>query len=111
MTVIAVVAPDSLRAEFPFRGLITDHENKLLAAFAMARMFQRMRTGQSITAGLLTDSELPLLAREHHRAKLRGFYRRRQGRRGLGSGQHRQGRGHADDRVRPPPPRRSGHPR
>ena len=74
MTVIAMMAPDNLRAEFPFRELISDHENKLLAAFSMARMFQRMRAGQSITAGFLADSDLPRLAREHHQAKLRGFY-------------------------------------
>lgn len=74
MTVIAMMAPDRLRAEFPFRELITDHENKLLAAFAMARMLQRMRAGQSITAGVLTDSDLPQLARQHNQAKLRGFY-------------------------------------
>lgn len=74
MAVIAMMAHDGLRAEFPFRELITDHENKVLAAIAMARMFQRMRVGQSITAGILTDSDLPRLAREHHQAKLRGFY-------------------------------------
>ena len=33
-----------------------------------------MRTGQSITDGILSDSDLPGLAREHHHAKLRGFY-------------------------------------
>ena len=74
MTVMAMMAPDSLRAEFPFRELITDHENKLFAAFAIARMFQRLLAGQSITTGILTDSDLPRLAREHRQAKLRGFY-------------------------------------
>jgi AbiV family abortive infection protein len=74
MAVMAMSASDTLRAEFPFRELITDHENKLLAAFAMARMFQRMRAGQSIAVGFLSDEDLPRLAREHHQIKLRGFY-------------------------------------
>jgi AbiV family abortive infection protein len=74
LTVIAMMAPDSLRAEFPFRQLITAHQDKLLAAHALARMLWRMRNGQPIYMGMLSDGDLPELAREHDRAKQRGFY-------------------------------------
>lgn len=74
MTVIAMIAPDSVRAESPFRQLIRDHQDKLLAAHALARMLSRMRNGEPVVAGLLADGDLLGLAREHDKAKQRGFY-------------------------------------
>jgi AbiV family abortive infection protein len=75
MSVLAMMVPDNIRPEWPFGGLMARHVDKLMAALVMAHLFASASRGQDFIASLAEIGEdLEELAREHDKAKQRGFY-------------------------------------
>ena len=75
MCVVAMMVPDDIRPEWPFGGLMAKHVDKLMAAHAMAHMLASASSGRDMITSLAEVSEnLEELAREHDKAKQRGFY-------------------------------------
>jgi AbiV family abortive infection protein len=75
MCVITMMLPDDVRPEWPFGDGMAKHVDKLMAALAMAHLFASASGGQDVIASLAEVSEgLEELAREHDKAKQRGFY-------------------------------------
>lgn len=75
MCVTAMMVPDDIRPEWPYGELMAKHTDKLMAAHAMAHLFASAGTGDDMIASMAEITEnLEELAREHDKAKQRGFY-------------------------------------
>lgn len=75
MCIMAMMVPDNIRPEWPYGELMAKHADKLMAAHVMADMLASASSGRDMIASLAEVGEnLEKLARDHDKAKQRGFY-------------------------------------
>lgn len=75
MCAVAMMVPDDIRPQWPYGELMAKHVDKLMTAHVIAHMLASASSGRDMIAALAEVSEnLEELAREHDKAKQRGFY-------------------------------------